>query len=159
MTDANQYDFDIYRHCEDDENESATAPQVSTDGRRPQLSLITGVGGSGKDTEQNSPTTISLSQTTGGSVGLSSGYKRFSASVGDLPFGGNPLHIGGSLPMRPSPLGNRRGLKSKKPGGAPKEDIADAGSNGDLKVPERAFTPPNLYIPKERLGSGSGSPK
>ena len=162
MTDANQYDFDIYRHCEDDENESVATPQMSTEGRRPQLSLVTGVGGSGKDTEQNSPTTISLSQTTGGSIGLSSGYKRFSASVGDLPFGGNPLHIGGSLPMRPSPLGNRglgRGVKSKKPGGAPKEDIADAGSSGDLKVPERAFTPPNLYIPKERLGSGARSPK
>ena len=161
MTDANQYDFDIYRHHEDDENEVATTPRTSTEGRRPQLSLMTGVGGSGRDPEQNSPSTISLSQTTGGSIGLTSGYKRFSASVGDLPFGGNPLHIGGSLPLRPSPLGNRslgRGLKSKKPEGAPKEDIAGAESSGELKVPERAFTPPNLYIPKERLGSGA-SPK
>ena len=154
MTDANQYDFDIYQHHEDDENENATASQLSTGGRRPQLSLVTGIGVSGKDTEQNSP--VSISQTTGGSIGLTSGYKRFSASVGDLPFGGNPLHIGGSMPMRPSPLGNRilgRGLKSKKTEGAPK-DIPNTGSNGELKVPERVFTPPNLYIPKERLDSG-----
>lgn len=153
MTDANQYDFEIYRHREDDENEDATTSQMPTIDRRPQLSLATGVGTSGKNTEQNSPVTISLSQTTGGSIGLTPGYKRFSASVGDLPFGGNPLHIGGSLPTRPSPLGNRtgRGLKAKKTEGALSEDIADAGSTGETKVPERVFTPPNLYIPKERL--------
>ena len=154
MTDANQYDFDIYRHREDDEKEDATTTQTSPNGRKQRLSLVTAVGTSGKNTEQPSPITISLSQTTGGSIGLNSGYKRFSASVGDLPFGGNPLHIGGSLPARPSPLGNRhlgRGSKSKKTDGALDEEIADAGSNGEVKIPERAFTPPNLYIPKERL--------
>jgi len=158
MTDANQYDFDIYRHHEDDENEDATTSQISTTGRKPPLSLVTGVGTSGKNTEQNSPITISLSQTTGGSIGLTSGYKRFSASMGDLPFGGNPLHIGGSLPMRPSPLGNGslgRGSGSRTTEGTLSEDIADAGSNGEAKVPERVFTPPNLYIPKERLDEGA----
>jgi len=154
MTDANQYDFDIYRHREDDENEDATTSQVSPTPRRHRLSLVTGVGMSGKDTEQNSPITISLSQSTGGSIGLTPGYKRFSASVGDLPFGGNPLHIGGSQPVRPSPLGKHSlGRESKKTEGVlNEEDIA--GSGGEVKVPERAFTPPNLYIPKERLDGG-----
>lgn len=157
MTDANQYDFEIYRHREDDENEDATTSQMPTNDRRPQLSLITGVGTSGKNSEQNSPITISLSQTTSDSIGLTPGYKRFSASVGDLPFGGNPLHIGGSLPIRPSPLGNRtgRGLKAKRTEGTLSEDIADAGSTEEVKVPERVFTPPNLYIPKERLDGGA----
>jgi hypothetical protein len=158
MTDANQYDFDIYQHREDDQSEDATTSQKSPIGRRPRLSLVTGVGTSGNNTEQDSPITISLSQTSGGSIGLTSGYKRFSASVGDLPFGGNPLHIGGSLPMRPSPLGNRslgRGSKSKQTEGGLNGDIADAGSSGEVKIPERAFTPPNLYIPKERLDGGA----
>jgi hypothetical protein len=161
MTDANQYDFDIYRHHEDDENEDATTPQLSTNGRTPRLSLVTGVGMSGRNTEQNSPITIPSSQTTGGSTGLTSGYKRFSASVGDLPFGGNPLHIGGPMPVRPvrpSPLGNRglgRESKTKKTESALNEDIADEGSNGEAKVPERVFTPPNIYIPKERLDGGA----
>ena len=158
MTDANQYDFDIYRHHEDEEDEEATISQVPPTARRQRLSLITGVRTSGKNSEQTSPITISLSQTTGGSIGLMPGYKRFSASVGDLPFGGNPLHIGNSLPARPSPLsqGNLGRGKSKKTEGALNEEgIAGAGSSGETKVPERTFTPPNLYIPKERLDGGA----
>lgn len=156
MTDANQYDFDIYRHHEDDETEDATTSQVlSPTPRRQRLSLVTGVGMSGKNYEQSSPIAISLSQTTRGAIGLTPAYKRFSASVGDLPLGGNPLHIGGSLPARPSPLSKGspgRGSKSKKTDN--EGGIAGAGSSGEAKVPERAFTPPNLYIPKERLDGG-----
>ena len=155
MTDANQYDFDIYRHHEDDEDEDATT-QVSPTARKQRLSLITGVGTSGKNYEQTSPIPISLSQSAGGSIGLTPGYKRFSASVGDLPFGGSPPHLGGSLPARPSPLskgGLGRGPKSKSKkteGALNEEDIA----GGEAKGPERTFTPPNLYIPKERLDGG-----
>ena len=161
MTDANQYDFDIYRHREDDGNKDATTSRTSPTGRRQRLSLITGIGTSGKNTEQNSPITISLSQTTGGSIGLTPGYKRFSASMGDLPFGGNPLYIGGSQPMRPSPLGKHslgRGSQSKKTEVAVNEEsAADAGSSGEPKVPKKVITPLNLYIPKERL-DGAASP-
>src|SRR5260370_4447342 len=50
MTNANQYDFDIYQHREDDENEDTATSQVSPPARKLRCSLVTGAGTSVQNT-------------------------------------------------------------------------------------------------------------